>query len=226
MWGDSARVISEWSRRDKQCSTATVHSLNTNQINYVSSTHRRGCHASLLCFERHEIGFISRCQHILYGRSPAEFSYKVGYLICIMPGRFDEVYQRIRPGYNHRFAEQLITGAIVRNLHSSWFCLIFPLTKTKLSERAFPPVPQVAREQLLRKSVIGKKCFHLSFWSTSPTGPTAAPSILVFPSSPSLCLRTGDAMKAVAVSYVTSKARLPCNRALRIHYSKLLFLSL
>lgn len=42
--------------------------------------------------------------------------------------------------------------------------------------------------------------------------------------SASASLHDGDPVKAVALSYVTSKASLLWNRALHIHYLKLLFL--
>lgn len=53
-------------QRDKQSPIVAVHLVNTNQINYVRLTYRRSCRASLLCRERHEIGFISGCRRVSY----------------------------------------------------------------------------------------------------------------------------------------------------------------
>lgn len=51
---------------DKQCPIVAVHLVNTNQINYVRLTYRQSWRASLLCKERHEIGFIFGCRRILF----------------------------------------------------------------------------------------------------------------------------------------------------------------
>lgn len=62
-------------------------------------------------------------------------------------------------------------------------------------------------------------CFHPSLVPPAPTPLTPLQLHLSI-------LLISDAITAVAVSYETSKARLPCNRDLDIHYSKLLFLCL